>query len=295
MIILRRGLKVFAYPILLVTMCTMIGLLWDESWNKYEVESIMVLLMGIYLLSIYLNYTYHYIKDRKWINGQFFRVKQYQVIKQLAKSMAHAIRNPLTVTRGFLQLIHQKKLVTEQGHTYCEHAESGIKEADDVITTYLHYAKIEINTPYRLHVQAEIDKNIIPFIAPLCIQSQVEIVSCHLTKECMYIHGYSDVFCQLILNLMTNAVEAMPAGGKLELTTWVDNKSVYIHIEDTGTGIDRQKMNRIGTPFYDDMNEKGTGLGLMMALSIVEAMNGTISYYSRPNEGTACLLQYKQA
>lgn len=248
-----RSFQFLSYPILFVTMCTLMGLLWFELWNEYELADILVSLMGIYVSSIYLNYIYCCMKDYHWIRGHFFHSKQYQVIKRLAKSMAHAIRNPLTVTYGFLQLIHQKKLITEQGDTYCEYAKSGIKEADNVIINYLRYAKPEIMTSQHLHVQAEIDTKIIPFITPLCMQSQIKIIFCHLTKEAMYIRGQSDVFCQLILNLITNAIEAMPTGGKLEVTTWLEEESVHIHIEDTGMGIGRQKMKRIGTPFYDDL------------------------------------------
>lgn len=288
---MTRAMQVFTYPILLVTVCVM-GLLLCDFWNEYEVIDVMVSLIVMYVASIFLSYIYHYIKDSERIRGQCFRAEQNQVTNQLAKSMAHAIRNPLTVARGFMQLVSGKKLISEQVHTYCEHAESGIKEANEVITDYLRCAEPEKKTPDRLNVQGEIDEKIIPQIAPLCAQSQIEIIIRHLTEKPMYIEGQPDMFYQTILNIVTNAIEAMPTGGKLEVTTWLARKEVHVHVKDTGIGMSMQEIKRIGIPFYD-MKKKGTGLGLMVVLSLVQAMDGTISYYSRPNEGTECLLQYK--
>ncbi|MDG0875017.1 ATP-binding protein [Paenibacillus thiaminolyticus] len=92
---------------------------------------------------------------------------------------------------------------------------------------------------------------------------------------------------------MKNAVESMPSGGELTVTTWSDNEGVHIHIKDTGVGMSESQIKRIGMPFYTT-KEKGTGLGLMVVIGLMKAMNGKVSYYSRPEEGTTCVLQFKQ-
>lgn len=286
-----RATQVFIYPILLVIVCAM-GLLCCDTWDEYDVADIAVSLMGMYMLSMLLTCIYCCIRDCERVYGQLFRTKQNQVTNQLAKSMAHAIRNPLTAARGFMQLVSGKKQISEQEHRYCEHAELGIKEADEVITDYLRCAESEKKTPHRLHVQAEIDERVIPEIALLCAQSQIEMIHRHLTNEPMYIAGESDMLYQTILNIATNAVEAMPTGGKLEVTTWLEHADVCVHIKDTGIGMSMQEIKRIGIPYYDT-KKKGTGLGLMVVLSLVQAMKGAISYYSQSNKGTECLLKYK--
>lgn len=288
-----RGVQIVLYSILCIIFYVIIRILWCTSWTETEFNDQTALLFGLYLSFTYLHYTCNYFKDRKWLKSQFFRIAQYQGIKKLGKSMAHAIRNPLTVTSGFLQLMKQKKLQMEQKHLYCDYAESGIKEVDEVITNYLHSVELEINTPHRLHVQAELDQKIKPLLDPLCVQTKIELIFCHLTKEALYIHGQSEVFCQSVVDIMMNAIEAMPAGGRLEVTTWLDYKEVYVHIKDTGVGMNRKKISQIGAPFWDRQT-KGTGFGLMRVLNLLKAMNGTISYYSSPQKGTACLLQYKQ-
>jgi two-component system sporulation sensor kinase B len=162
-----RATQVFTYPIMLVTVCAM-GLFLCDPWDTYEIVDVALSLSIAYVIAIYVSYIYHYMKDYGWIRGQCSRAEQYQATNQLARSMAHAVRNPLTITRGFVQLVSGKKLISKQVHTYCQHAESGIKEVDGVITDYLRCAEPEIETPHRLHVQAEIDKKIIPEIIPLC-------------------------------------------------------------------------------------------------------------------------------
>lgn len=288
-----KYLHIVVYPSLLFTVYGVYFLL-AHDWIQYNASYVSVSLLGGYISSICLQFIYDYTKKYDQLQHEFSRIQQHEAIKQLTKSIAHTIRNPLTVTYGFLQLLRQKRLTSKQVHTYCAHAYAGMKEADGVITDYLRCVEPKLKISHHLHVQAEIDK-MISQIAPVCAQLQIEIIIRHLTKQPLYIAGEENTFYQSIFNLITNAIEAMPAGGKLEVTTWLDDESVHIHIEDTGIGIDTQKMKRIGTPFYDDLNARGTGLGLMIVVNLVAAMNGTISYYSHPNEGTACWLQYKQA
>lgn len=223
---------------------------------------------------------------------ELFRAEKYQVIGQLAASISHEIRNPLTTAQGFLQLMNRKNLTAEQIQTYRNYAASGIEQANSIITDYLNYAKPTVETVRPLHVQEEID-TVVPMVSPLCLLSKVEMVVQHLSQKPMYIMGESKKFQQSLLNIMKNAVESMPDGGVLKVTTWSDNEGVHIHIKDTGVGMSNYQIKRIGMPFYTT-KEKGTGLGLMVVISLVKSMNGTISYYSRPNEGTTCVLQYKQ-
>ncbi len=92
-------------------------------------------------------------------------------------------------------------------------------------------------------------------------------------------------FRRVLINLINNAVQAMPEGGKLALTAEVEKNTVIISVSDTGKGITAENMKKIFDPFYTTKN-KGIGLGLSFCRRIVEAHNGTIEAISEPGRGT---------
>lgn len=285
-------IKIFFMSLLLVTVYLLAYLLFFEDWKTVSKTEVMIAIVGTYLSSMYVSYIYHHIKNQERMREELFRAEKYQVIGQLAASISHEIRNPLTTAQGFLQLMSRSNLTLEQLEMYRNYAVSGIEQANSIITDYLNYAKPAVEVVRPLHVQEEIDI-VVPVVSPLCMLSKIEMVIQHLSPEPMYIMGESKKFQQSLLNIMKNGVESMPEGGMLKVTTWSDNEGVHIHIKDTGVGMSDHQIKRIGMPFYTT-KEKGTGLGLMVVISLVKAMNGTVSYYSRPNEGTTCVLQYKQ-
>ncbi|WP_232055627.1 ATP-binding protein [Paenibacillus alvei] len=285
-------LKIFLMSLLLITVYLAGYLFFFDQWDQVQGIEVVIAIIGTYLSSMYVSYIYHHVKNQERMREELFRAEKYQVIGQLAASISHEIRNPLTTAQGFLQLMNRKNLTPEQIQTYRNYAASGIEQANSIITDYLNYAKPTVEVARPLYVQEEID-TVVPMVSPLCLLSKVEVVVQHLSQKPMYIMGESKKFQQSLLNIMKNAVESMPDGGTLKVTTWSDNEGVHIHIKDTGVGMSDYQIKRIGMPFYTT-KEKGTGLGLMVVISLVKSMNGTISYYSRPDEGTTCVLQYKQ-
>ena len=106
------------------------------------------------------------------------------------------------------------------------------------------------------------------------------------------IYGNMTEIRQALWNLVLNAFQAMPDGGRLEVRTRlvIDNHGaevLEISISDTGCGIDEEQMNRVGEPFYTT-REKGTGLGLAIVSRIVESHGGSFRIESEPNKRTVC-------
>ncbi|WP_374020740.1 HAMP domain-containing sensor histidine kinase [Paenibacillus thiaminolyticus] len=267
-------------------------LLCFTQWQHLTGIDAGVAVVGTYLSAMYVSYIYHHVKNQEKMREELFRAEKYQVVGQLAASISHEIRNPLTTSQGFLQLMTKENLTPEQFENYHRHAVAGIEQANAIITDYLNYAKPVVELAQPLHVQKEVD-DVVAMIAPLCALSEVKVNTQHLTKCPRYVSGESKKLQQCLLNIMKNAVESMPSGGELTVTTWSDNEGVHIHIKDTGVGMSENQIKRIGMPFYTT-KEKGTGLGLMVVIGLMKAMNGKVSYYSRPEKGTTCVLQFKQ-
>ncbi len=96
---------------------------------------------------------------------------------------------------------------------------------------------------------------------------------------------------QVLLNLLTNAAQAMPQGGKILLRTWADESSTYLSIQDNGCGIDADHLKKIFDPFFTTKPVgQGTGLGLSISYQIIQQHGGRIQVASRPGVGTRFLI-----
>ncbi|WP_338453319.1 ATP-binding protein [Niallia oryzisoli] len=99
--------------------------------------------------------------------------------------------------------------------------------------------------------------------------------------------GEKRVVQQALLNMMKNAVEAMPNGGELIITMKKHKNQHEIVIQDTGLGMDEVQMKRLGKPYFTTKGQKGTGLGLMVAYRVIQQLNGQIKVNSEKGKGTA--------
>jgi len=99
-----------------------------------------------------------------------------------------------------------------------------------------------------------------------------------------------DQIKQVLINLVKNAIEAMPQGGTISLRTRGGANHIHIEVEDTGKGIDPMQLNEIFNPFFTT-KEKGTGLGLAVSLKIINDHNGELLVSSQLDQGTLFTLK----
>lgn len=211
------------------------------------------------------------------------RSEKIEMISQLAASVAHEVRNPLQVTRGFLQLLRERT-VYEKDKKYILLAVNELDRASNIITDFLTFAKPGIELHTRLNLSEEIQL-IKAIILPLVtIQGGVLNIS---IEDDLFIRGNSSKFKQAIINIIKNSIEALGDNGKIMIHTMKtpDNKQVVLCIEDNGEGIEPEDLKHLGEPYYSKKT-KGTGLGLMVTYRIIEAMCGEITYQSQIGIGT---------
>ncbi|CAM4356794.1 ATP-binding protein [Paenibacillus tarimensis] len=248
-------------------------------------------LSGTYLAAAALTVIAHLINNQQRLQEEQLNMEKYQLVGELAASISHEVRNPLTSALGFLQLLGKRELPAEQFELYRDQAMKGIRQANAVVTDYLNFAKPAVEEARELDAVKEVE-NIKTWVDPLTEQSGIDIRIEHHSEGVLPIHGDSRKLQQCLYNIIKNAVEAMPDGGKLTVETWRDSSSVMIQIKDTGIGMTGKELARIGLPFFTT-KEKGTGLGLMVVISLIRAMNGRMTIRSRPGHGTVCLLKFQ--
>jgi two-component system, sporulation sensor kinase B len=208
-----------------------------------------------------------------------------EVISHLAASVSHEVRNPLTVTRGFLQMLKDPSIPEEKRQFYLDTAIDELDRAEVILKDYLSFSKPQHHQVSMLNVKTEIEKSL-ELLSPYANHNSVKVTK-NLT-EGLYINGDAAKFQQCLLNILKNGIEAMPNGGTLtvQVNQSKTSKSIIINIEDTGIGMSASQLAKLGEPYFSTKKDKGTGLGMLVAFKILKEMNGFVDSSSEVNKGT---------
>lgn len=216
------------------------------------------------------------------LKGEMEGMEQMKLVSELAASIAHEIRNPMTVVRGFIQMFQSDEKVDPKNKNYYAIMLKELDRAQFIITDYLSLAKPQKEEEEVIHVNqvaSEAIEVITPFanLNSICVDSKFE--------DEPVIYGNVGKLQQCLINIFKNAIEAMPNGGTLHVSTSVKKDKAVIEITDTGIGMTKEELDRLGKPFYTTKS-KGTGLGMMVCFSIISNMEGSILVDSNVGSGT---------
>nr|WP_282597795.1 BA3702 family sensor histidine kinase [Bacillus cytotoxicus] len=204
------------------------------------------------------------------------------VVGQLTAGIAHEIRNPLTSLKGFLTLL--KPEISEQNKWYIDVMLSEISQMESITSQFMAMSKPQVLSIDFHQIQTLIEE-VVTFILPTAIMHSVHIIMDH-TAVIPEIQCDGNQLKQVFINILKNAIEAMPDGGNIFFQTEaLDSEFICIRIIDEGCGIPENRISRLGEPFYS-LKEKGTGLGLMICYKIIEEHQGKLQILSEVNNGT---------
>ncbi|MGV2940358.1 ATP-binding protein [Mesobacillus sp. LC4] len=201
------------------------------------------------------------------------------VIGQMAAAIAHEIKNPLSALKGFTQLQQEKDKGDDH---YYPIMLNEIDRINAIVNDLLILGKP--NTAVKTEKSLkEIIEYVLSVIDPHAQRKDVTIN--------LDIKGSTVLVCdenqlkQVFINLIKNAMEAMPHGGTVVIKTKQADNRVEVSVKDDGCGIDPDKLAKLGEPFYTTKNN-GNGLGLMVTKKIIEEHNGSLAIESEPGKGT---------
>ncbi|MEK4853563.1 sensor histidine kinase [Paenibacillus sp. FSL H7-0756] len=226
-----------------------------------------------------------YARELEKFNNELQRSEKMEIISELAASVAHEVRNPLQVTRGFLQILGERSGNKEK--EYLKMAVGELDRASVIITDFLTFAKPGVEIVDVFEVSEEL-KHVSGILLPLA-NLQGGSIELRLQQE-LQVTGSPAKFKQAFINLIKNSIESLQEEGQIVVTAWRTGNWVIISVKDNGEGMKVSELARLGEPYYSNKT-KGTGLGLMVTFRIIEAMNGTIKFNSRKGEGTEVLIK----
>lgn len=219
-----------------------------------------------YLLSSSKDITKH-----KNLERELARLERLHLIGQMSASIGHEIRNPMTTIRGFLQMMEKRELNVANREYYALMIQE-LDRANTILTEFLSLTKDKL-MEYREHNINSILKALYPLMWGDAIKQDKDIVM--EAGEIPDLAVNESEIRQLILNLVRNGLEASEAGNRLLIKTFVENQAVVLSVQDEGTGICDEILEKLGTPFITTKSQ-GTGLGLAVCYSIADRHNATI-------------------
>lgn len=235
-----------------------------------------------------LSSTFNHMTERlgelHHLEAQLRRRDRLHALGEVAMGLAHEIRNPLGIIKTATQLLHRRADLADTDKRHLEYVISEVSRINDLITEFLDFAKP--NPPLRVLQPARpLVEEILGFCGPELASHNIDA---HIDDQAPGATIYADAkqLKQACLNLIINAIDAMPEGGRLTLGIRALDDNTVISIADTGQGIPADMIERIFTPFVTT-KASGTGLGLAKVYSIMESHDGSIECASEKDAGAA--------
>jgi PAS domain S-box-containing protein len=231
-----------------------------------------------------------YVKDvteQKEIERQLIQSEKLATIGLLSSGIAHELRNPLNVIETARYSVEDSL-----GHKYpdvdlkLDIIKKNVRRASVIIENLLQFSKHSMYEKERVDVEKVIDTTL------SLLEKEIAVRNILCEKKYQQVHRTFfnlDSLKQVFLNIIYNAVQAMPNGGVLRIHTYTPRVPDWIHIEfaDTGVGISPENLKHVFTPFFSTKQQAGgTGLGLYLSYSIIKREGGDLLVKSREGAGT---------
>lgn len=220
------------------------------------------------------------VTDRKKAEELLRNSDRLAVTGQLAAGLAHEIRNPLTALKGFVQLLQSSRV---ENKAYYPIMLTELERINFIVNEFLLLSKPRPASFRESDIGTVID-HVVTLLETQAILNKVRIVT-EQVKDMQPIRCDENQMKQVFVNVLKNAIEAMPDGGEVTVRTQQREQLLTVHITDQGGGIPDELASQIGQPFFTT-KENGTGLGLMICHNIMESHGGKLSIASMSGAGT---------
>jgi len=221
-------------------------------------------------------------------NKKLVQVEKLASIGHISTGIAHEIRNPLTSVKLNIQKLFEKNILSEAEKAYLNISQEGIAVIEKFIKELLSFARVsKLNLEYFSIEQ--IIEGAIKMIADFLELKEVKLES-YYQKGIPEVQVDADKIRQVVLNIIQNSCESVDKGGKIDIdVTWIsieEENKIKIKISDNGPGIPEKDIKDVFEPFYTT-KAQGIGLGLAIALKIIEQHDGSIKVISQKGVGTS--------
>lgn len=235
----------------------------------------------------------HDVTRVRQLEDRLQRRNRLEAMGQMVGSIAHEIRNPLGSVELFASMLRKDLRDQPQLRSYAEHISMAVHSMDQLLSNLLMYTRPDCSR-LEWHDTEVLIRDVLTLASHAIPPDSVE-VRCQVHPLVPQLWCDGPKMKQVLLNLVLNAVQAMPKGGTLALTACPappeiqESPAVHVTVTDTGMGIPAELQSRVFDPFFTT-KDQGTGLGLAIVHALVEAHHGRIDVESSPGQGTSFVI-----
>ena len=227
-------------------------------------------------------------EDKLELQEQLRHADRLATIGMLAAGVAHELNEPLGSILGFAQLAKKLPKVPQQVQQDLKKIEQASLYAREIIQKLLFFARQQQLKKTQVNINQLVESGL-SFLGARCAKENINLVR-KLNPQVPDIMADPSQIHQILVNLVVNAIQTMPEGGRLTVRTDASEDYVLLTVEDMGAGMDEELIENIFMPFFTT-KEMGTGLGLPVVHGIVTAHGGTIKVDSKVNFGSRFVVQ----
>lgn len=234
--------------------------------------------------------------EQRAMEAQIRQGEKLAALGMVIGGIAHEIRNPLGVSSAAAQLMRDRIASPALLEECINRVITGIDRASLVVESLLRFARPGPITETTKVDALDVMKNALMFASGEAAAGTTVAWEPPLTPIPLYADGVQNLLELVVVNLMLNAFQAMPNGGRLTIGAWRDGAEVVIEIGDTGPGIPEAHVSKIFDPFFTTRNDsRRSGLGLSVSHSIIRQHGGGVTVRTSPNIGTTFVVRIPAA
>ena len=223
-------------------------------------------------------------QQNELLRREVAQAEKLKAVATLASGMAHEIKNPLTAIQTFTEYLPQKQNDPEFLNRFSTIVGKEVNRINDLVHQLLDFAKPSPLTSQPTDIHALLD-GIVDFLNNEFLKKSISVIKAYAATHYKDIPADPNKLKQAFLNILLNAIEACPNGGRIEIVTTNPNpEEIELRITYNGCGIDEKSLKYIFDPFFTTKDE-GTGLGLSITQGIIKEHCGEISVESQPKQG----------
>ncbi len=239
-------------------------------------------------------------KDKHQVDDQMIQSQKLAAIGQLSAGIAHEVNNPLAIIgeeAGWMQDLLKRETMAQfpEMQEFQDSLREIVAQAGrcrEITHKLLSFARKMDSAIRDVDINALVE-DVVSMREREATLNNIQIVK-NFAEELPIIHSEPSLLRQVLLNLINNAIDALPKGGKITLLTAKNENDggVSFSVSDNGIGIPKENLEKIFDPFFTTkLPGKGTGLGLSICHGIIQKIGGDISVTSQPGEGTSFLIK----
>ena len=286
------------------------SIIWDAGWWWWHVLRLMAYLVVLVYFFTLFKQQQDILNENKIElsnTNQHLEQRVYERTKELEaankakseflSSMSHELRTPMNAILGFSQLLNMDETLNTQQKSSIDEILYAGNHLLSLINEVLDLSMIEEGRQEINFEDTNISKVIADSLSTLSpIADKYNISLINKVDVDYIIHVDSIKIKQVFINLVSNAIKYNNKGGKVFISTDINDNNIRISIEDTGPGLSKEKQEKLFTAFerlgHENGNIEGSGIGLVLSKKLVELMNGHIGVISAPNEGSIFYIDF---